>query len=126
MFLNILKGVGISVVFTIICLFIFSCLLVFTDLSESLMQPVIIIVTGVSILIGSSIGNRKVKKNGIINGAIVGLIYILCIYLISSVIGGGDFALNMQAIIMMAVGIVCGIIGGIIGVNVRIDGSSIF
>ena len=117
MAINILKGVGISLIFTLICLFIFSCLLVYTELSESLMQPVIIVITGVSILIGSSIGNLKSKKNGILNGAIVGIMYILCIYIISSVANGGNFALNMQSLIMMIIGIVGGIIGGIIGVN---------
>lgn len=117
--LNILKGVGISVAFTLICLFIFSCLLVFTNISENLMQPVVIVITGISILIGSSIGNRKSTKNGIINGAAVGVIYILAIYLISSIISGGNFALNMQSVIMIAVGIIGGMIGGVIGVNIK-------
>lgn len=116
--LNILKGVIISLLFTIVCLFIFSCLLVYTDISESLMQPVVIVITGVSILIGSSIGNRKSGKNGMLNGAAVGIIYILCIYIISSIVNSGNFALGVQSLIMIAIGILGGIIGGIIGVNV--------
>ena len=118
-FFNILKGVIISLIFTIVCLFIFSCLLVYTDVSENLMQPVIIVITGISILLGSSIGNRKATKNGIVNGAIVGIIYILCIYIISSIVNGGNFMLNMQSFIMIAMGLIGGIIGGIIGVNVK-------
>jgi putative membrane protein (TIGR04086 family) len=117
--INILKGVGISVAFTLICLLIFSCLLVYTNISESLMQPVIIVITGISILLGSSIGNRKATKNGIINGASVGVLYILTIYIISSIISGGNFVLNMQSIIMMIIGIIGGMIGGIIGVNIK-------
>ncbi len=115
---NIVKGVIISIIFTFVSLLIFSALLTYTDLSESFMQPVVIVVTGISILIGSSIGNRKTRKNGVINGAIVGIIYILCIYIISSLINGGKFSLNIQSIIMMAVGVVSGIIGGIVGVNI--------
>lgn len=118
-FFNILKGVIISLIFTIVCLFIFSCLLVYTDVSENLMQPVIIVITGISILLGSSIGNRKATKNGIVNGAIVGIIYILCIYIISSIVNGGNFMLNMQSFIMISMGLIGGIIGGIIGVNVK-------
>ena len=118
LFLNIFKGVGFSVIFTIVSLFIFSLLLVYTDIDESLMQPVVIVITGVSILLGSFIGNRKSRKNGILKGGAIGLIYIICIYLISSAINGGNFSLNIQSIIMMSVGIVGGIIGGIIGVNV--------
>lgn len=118
-FFNILQGIVISLIFTLICLFIFSCLLVYTDISESLIQPVVIVVTGVSILIGSSIGNRKANKNGILNGALVGIMYILILYIISSIINDGNFALGTQSFIMIAVGLVTGIIGGIIGVNIK-------
>ena len=116
---NIVKGVIISIIFTFVSLLIFSALLTYTDLSESFMQPVVIVVTGISILIGSSIGNTKLKKNGIVNGVIIGIIYILLIYVISSIVSGGNFNLNIQSIIMMIIGIVGGAIGGIIGVNTK-------
>ena len=117
--LVIFKGIIISVIFTFICLFIFSCLLVYTDIREDLIQPVIIVTTGISILIGSMIGNRKQNKNGIINGGVIGLIYMLVIYLISSIINGGNFNLNIQSIMMIGIGLIGGMIGGIIGVNIK-------
>ena len=117
-FTKILKGVGISFSFTLICLTIFSALLTYTSLSESLIQPVVISVTGISILAGSFFATRKVGKNGIIKGIAVGLIYILLIYLISSILNGGNFALTMGSVIMILIGILCGAIGGIIGVNI--------
>ena len=113
---NIFKGIGISMIFTAICLLIFSVLLTFTNISENTITPVIIVVTAISILIGSSIGNTKIKKNGILNGAIVGGGYILILYLISSILNV-RFNLNIQSVIMIVVGIVFGILGGIIGVN---------
>lgn len=115
---KIFKGVGISIAFTLICLTIFSALLTYTNLSESLIQPVVISVTGISILVGSFFATRKVGKNGIIKGVLVGLIYILLIYVISSVVNGGNFALTIGSIIMILIGILCGAIGGIIGVNI--------
>ena len=117
-FIKILKGVGISFAFTLISLTIFSALLTYTSLSESLIQPVVISVTGISILAGSFFATRKVEKNGIIKGIAVGLIYIFLIYLISSVVNGGSFALTMSSVIMILIGILCGAIGGIIGVNI--------
>ena len=117
-FIKILKGVGISFAFTLISLTIFSALLTYTSLSESLIQPVVISVTGISILVGSFFATRKVGKNGIIKGIGVGLIYILLIYLISSIVNGGSFALTMSSVIMILIGILCGAIGGIIGVNI--------
>ena len=116
-FFNTLKGVIIAMIFTIICLFIFSCLLVYTNISEDLIEPTIIVVTGIGILFGSSIANRKIAKKGILNGAIVGIAYILLIYAISSIASGWDFSFEFSSAIMAVIGIVAGMIGGIIGVN---------
>lgn len=107
---NIIKGVLISFLFTIISLVILSILLVYTNLSEEIIQPVIITLTGISILLGSSIITRKIRKNGLFNGAIIGIIYILTIYLISSALSS-NFQLSISSIIMMLVGLICGILG---------------
>lgn len=114
--INILKGVGIALISTVILLIIFSIVLTYTNIQESVINPVIMIITAISILIGSSLGNIKIKKNGLINGGIIGVIYILLIYLISSILNW-RFSLNMQSMIMIVVSIVFGILGGIIGVN---------
>ena len=113
---EIIKGTIISIICTLICLFIFSIILTYTNISESFITPVIIVITGISICIGSSIGNIKIKKNGMLNGALVGGIYISSIYLLSGIINQ-NFSLNMQSIIIIGVGMICGMLGGIIGVN---------
>lgn len=116
--IRILKGSVTSILLTIILLFIFAIILTYTNLQENIMPAVVIIITAISILIGSSISTLKIKKNGLLNGAMVGIIYILSIYLISSIIGM-DFSCNTNSIIMMVAGIVAGMIGGIIGVNLN-------
>lgn len=115
-FVNIIKGVFIAVIFTLIFIFIFSLLLTYTNVSESFITPVIIVITAISIFIGSSIGNIKLKKNGLINGALIGGIYLLSIYLLSGIINK-NFGLSMQSIIIIIAGMLCGMFGGIIGVN---------
>lgn len=115
-FLNIIKGVIISIIFTSIFLFIFSILLTYTSISESFITPVIIVITAISIFIGSSIGNIKMKKNGLLNGALIGGIYLLSIYLLSGIINQ-SFTLSTQSIIIIIAGMICGMFGGIIGVN---------
>ena len=114
--INILKGVGISLIVTVIMLIIFSIILTYKNIQESAINPVIMIITEMSILIGSSLGNIKIKKNGLINGGIIGGIYIIAIYLISSILNW-RFSLNLQSIIMIITAVVFGILGGIIGVN---------
>lgn len=113
---SIAKGVGISLITSFILLIIFSIILTYINISENTITPVIIVLTAISILIGSSIGNLKMKKNGILNGGSVGAIYIIILYLISSLLNW-KFGINLQSVIMIAVGIVFGILGGIVGVN---------
>lgn len=112
----ITMGVIISIVFTLLLLFIFSILLTYTNISEKLINPFIIVITAISILLGSSIGNTKMKKNGLLNGAIIGGIYLILIYTISSIINQ-NFALTGQSLIIITAGIICGMLGGIIGIN---------
>lgn len=70
--INILKGVGISLITTVVLLITFSIILTYTNIQENVINPVIMIITAISILIGSSLGNIKIKKNGLINGGIIG------------------------------------------------------
>lgn len=112
----ILKGTLISIIATIVLLMIFATVLTYSNINENSMPTVIIVVTALCILVGSQITTSKIKRNGIVNGALVGAIYILALYLISSIISK-DFSLNIYSIIMMATSILIGGIGGIIGVN---------
>ena len=114
--IRILKGSLISIVTTLILLIIFSAILTYTNVNENVMPTVIIIVTALSILIGSQISTLKIKKNGIINGASVGIIYIVLLYLISSLVTK-NFSLNNYSIIMMVTSLLIGGVGGVIGVN---------
>lgn len=114
--IRILKGTGFAVVITLILLLIYSCLLTYTNINEKTMPAVVIIVTALSIFVGSFISSSNIRKNGLTNGALVGLIYILVIYLLSSIISG-NFGLSIASVIMIIASIMAGAIGGIIGVN---------
>ena len=114
--IRILKGSAFSIVITLVLLLIYSALLTYTSLNENTMPIFVIAITAISILAGSLISSINIKKNGLTNGAMVGLIYILAIYLLSSVISK-NFSLNMYSIIMVIASVMTGAIGGIIGVN---------
>ncbi len=112
----ILKGSLISIIATIVLLMIFAVVLTYSNINENSIPTVIIVATALCILIGSQIASSKIKRNGIVNGVLVGAIYTLALYLISSIISK-NFSINIYSIIMMATSIVIGGIGGIIGVN---------
>lgn len=115
-FIKILKGSIVSILITIVLLLIFAVLLAYTNMPETIIVPVIIGVSSISILAGSIISSIKIKKQGLINGGLVGFIYIATIYLISSSLQK-DFGINVYSIIMIFACILAGCIGGIIGVN---------
>lgn len=82
--IHIVKGIAVAYILTFLFLFIFSVLLTYTNINENVIAPVILIITIISILIGSSISSNQIRKNGIINGGMIGFIYIIILYLISS------------------------------------------
>lgn len=116
-FVLIVKGYISAILISVISLCIFAMILVNTNVQESTIKPVIIVITSISILIGSSLSSLKIKRNGIINGICVGIIYLASLYILSSIIFCG-FSLNISSLITIAVGIAIGGIGGVIGVNV--------
>lgn len=119
-FLKILKGSIISIICTLILLTIYATILSSTDIAESTMVPVVLVITGISILIGSSMSSISIQKRGILNGGLVGLIYVVFLYIASSILGIG-FEININTIIMFTVGIIAGMIGGVIGVNMKMS-----
>lgn len=117
-FKRIIKGSITSIILTLVLLFIFSIIVTYTNVKESIISPIIIIITSISILIGSSISSLKIKKNGLLNGAIVGIIYILTIYILSSIMGMG-FKIDINSVLMIIFAIAAGMLGGIVGVNIN-------
>lgn len=114
--IRILKGSGIAILSTLILLIIYSAILTYTNINESTMKITIIAITAISILIGSFISSSNIKRNGLTNGALVGLIYIVTIYLLSSIVSQ-NFMLSVTSVVMIIASILAGAIGGIIAVN---------
>lgn len=114
--LRITKGLTISIIISLISIFIFSIILTYSSISEGIIPIAIIVLTFISILIGTIISTRTVRKNGMLNGGIIGGVYVFMLYIISSISNTG-FQLNTYTILMIIFGLLAGIIGGIIGIN---------
>lgn len=113
---ELLKGTIFSILLTAVLIGILSILISTTSLSENIIIPAIIVISAFSIMLGGFIVSKNKKEKGLINGAIVGGIYMLCIYILSCFITL-DFSITLNSIIMIFAGIIGGILGGIIGVN---------
>lgn len=115
---SICMSLIISFMLTVICILFFSMLLVKTNISENMINGVIIVISSISILIGASISTIKFERNGWINGGIISILYMLILYVLSSFVND-NFNINKNCIYMIIVGLILGIIGGIIGVNIK-------
>ena len=120
--IGILKIFGkillIELILSFIGMFILAIILSKTGVSDSIMGNAIIGISSFSIALGGFVISRKLEMKGIICGAIQGILYMILLYLISS-IASGNFGLEKEGIIMIIVGIVAGGIGGIIGANLK-------
>jgi putative membrane protein (TIGR04086 family) len=119
---SIIKGIVISFLITIPFFAAFSLALTCTDFPEKYISSSVIITTVISIIVAGSTATSRINKRGWINGAAVGTIYMLILYILSS-ISFRDFSITRHSATMLIIGIVSGSIGGIIGVNFKYNRS---
>lgn len=112
-----LKSIVISMICSLLLIFVLSFLVSNTNLKESIINPSVIFISAISIMIGGFLVSKKIKKKGILCGALLGIIYMILMYIISSFMNM-NFSINLNAIIMIGFGILGGAVGGILGVNI--------
>lgn len=113
---TILISVAFSYLVTFLFILIYSAILVHTNVSENTIPTCLFIIGMISVFISSSFAVIKIKKNGLKNGGIVGLLYVFILYLLSSIYSTG-FTLTKYSIATIIFYILLGMLGGIIGVN---------
>lgn len=113
---TIAKGVLLGYIITVISLIIYSAILAYTNVSEKSIPLVLFIIGLASVFIASSLTVIKIKKSGLKNGGLIGLCYVMILYVLSSFYGVG-FSLTKYSILTIILYIFLGMFGGIVGVN---------
>lgn len=113
------KDLALSMIITLILLFILSMVLCLTDVSENIMGISIIFISSFSILIGAFLASKKIKEKGIIFGSILGFAYMLLLYLISGILNA-NFTVTLNVLYMVIAGIIGGALGRYIGCKFKI------
>ncbi len=116
--LSLIKGIFVSYLITLPAFIIFSFVLTYTDFPEKYISTTVIIVTIMSVLVAGSTATRNVRNRGWLNGSAVGVIYMLVLYLFSS-LTFKNFAVDKHVVIMIFIGVLTGSVGGIIGINFK-------
>lgn len=114
----VLKGILAAYIITIPAFMLFALILANTEFPQKLITPAVVITTVISVLTAGSVSTRGLKNKGWLNGSIVGFVYMLILYLLSSLIYR-NFAIDNYVVTMTVIGILTGAIGGIIGINIK-------
>lgn len=108
----------VSILLTILLIFILSLVISSTTVPEKIIKPATIAITSLSLMFGAFRISKHKKEKGILNGCILGIIYMLSLYIMSAFLTL-EFTLTTSSIIMIFLGILGGAIGGVIGVNFK-------
>ncbi|MDD2628450.1 MAG: TIGR04086 family membrane protein [Clostridia bacterium] len=111
------KFIIISLIFGAILTCLIGVFFAYTNVSDTMMGTLVFVGVGLSIFIGSTMLNRKIKKKGYLYGAIFGVTHLLLIYTFSAIAFSGFF-INTTVLIYIIMSVMTGAIGGIIGVNI--------
>ena len=115
---DISKASGMSLGITLIFMVIQTLMMMYTNISEGILPITNSIIMILSVAVGSVYISLKVKQKGWINGALIGTIYMLLMILLN--VGLIDeFIFNSYVLIKGVIVLVTGVIGGMIGVNLK-------
>jgi putative membrane protein (TIGR04086 family) len=117
-FTMLLKGLLMSYVVTIPAFMLFALVLANMNYPQQLITPAVVVITIISVITAGIVATKGVKDKGWLNGGIVGFIYMLILYIASS-IAYKSFTIDKYVITMTVIGILAGAIGGITGINTR-------
>lgn len=116
--ISLLKGLLVSYIITIPAFMLFALILANTDFPQRLTTPAVVVTTLVSVLTAGAISTKGIRNRGWLNGSIVGLIYMIILYVLSSLVYN-DFSIDKYVVTMTIIGILAGAIGGIVGINAK-------
>lgn len=115
---RVITGVLKGYAFAVVMLLIIAAVITYTSVSETYLSGAISVVTVLSIIISAVSVSKKNRTMGWLHGMITGLVYSIVLYVFAAVFLS-DVGVQKSFIVSIAVGAVCGALGGIAGVNMN-------
>jgi len=116
------KGIGkallTALVATILLIGVLSALLTWTPLPEATASIGVILCVILANILGGIMISGKMRANGMMAGASLGLIYAIVIYLIGAIFLD-KIGMGWHTVVMVLTSVISAAVGGIIGVNRR-------
>ncbi len=115
-FIALMKGIIYGYIITVPIFIAFALVLTYTKFPEKYISPVVIITTIISVIFAGSASAKGSQNKGWLLGSVVGLLYMIILYLSSS-IAFNNFSIDRYVLINGLIGMLSGAIGGIVGTN---------
>lgn len=117
-FRSVLKPLFFSFLITLLSLLVLSACIAFGPVTENAAEICILLSTAISIFIGALLFANARGSRGLLAGLVLGVLYtgIACLI---AVIGFGSISLGIILTKRLPLALLCGAIGGIMGVNSR-------
>ena len=116
--MSIVKGCLTALCVSLVGILIFAFILKFTNISDSVINPVNQVIKGASIFLGVFIGLKKEKEMGLVSGLLIGILFTMIAFIVFSVLDG-RFVFDRTLLNDMLFGGIMGAICGIICVNIK-------
>ncbi|HZJ77156.1 MAG TPA: TIGR04086 family membrane protein [Oscillospiraceae bacterium] len=111
---GLIRGYIVSLLFFLIG----AILITYTSIGEGTIPFITSVIMIIGIVYSSIYCSIHLREKGWLHGGIIGLVYILMLVLLSKIFISG-YSLNRVALYKIGLGVGTGVIGGILGVNIK-------
>lgn len=117
-FVFMIKAVAIAYVISVILLVMTALIATFQSVSDKGIGIMVNVVTAIGVMLCGFLTGRRSDKGGLLAGAVSGVVYTLLLCLIGNLVAR-NFSPGINVITAQIIGVVCGSVGGIIGINTK-------
>lgn len=114
---KIIKGVLFSLIITIILVFILSVIMTFMDISVQARNISNVIITCISVFLGTVYASRSINRKGWLTGVMVAIGYVFCLFLIYAVFNQ-QIEFSIRDVYRAILAVIVGALSGMLGVNI--------
>lgn len=117
-FMFMIKAVAVAYAVSVALLVLAAVIATFQSMSDKGIGIMVNTVTALGVTMCGFLNGRRSARGGLIAGAVSGVIYTLLLCLIGN-LATKNMTFGVNAITAQIIGIVCGAVGGIIGINTK-------
>lgn len=115
---SLFKGIALAYTVTLGLILIVAIMLTYTSLEEKTIPLLNTIIMVLSITVGAIYLTLKVGRKGWLNGGAIGILYYL-ILLLLNILFLKEYSINIYTTSKLVISLITGIIGGMIGINLK-------